>query len=50
MDSADADGMGWRSRTVWATEMRSQPIEVALSGVEVVERDILLVMGSSFEW
>jgi hypothetical protein len=43
MDSADADEMGWRSLTVWATEMRSQPMEVALSGVEVVERDILLV-------
>jgi hypothetical protein len=27
--------------TVWATEMRSQPMEVAFREPEVVERDIL---------
>lgn len=29
---------------MWAREMRSQPMEVAFRGVEVVERDILAGM------
>lgn len=37
------------SLTVWPMEMRSQPMEVALSGVEVVERDILAVLFLPFE-
>lgn len=54
MDSTDAEyrcriQMQMGSLTVWPMEMRSQPMEVALSGVEVVERDILAVLFLPFE-